>query len=120
MSARPSDLAATLVARRRLARERDRARATDLRERLRGAAAHLRREGRLDAAWLVGSLRWGGFGERSDVDVVARGVDAARVGAVWVDLVDALDARVDLLRFEDLSEGFRRRVLAEGERLDEP
>ena len=26
-------------------------------------------------AWLIGSLAWGGFGERSDVDVVVRGLD---------------------------------------------
>jgi hypothetical protein len=39
---------------------------------------------------------------------------------VWADLVDALDTRVDLLCFEDLPEGFRRRVLTEGQRLDEP
>jgi predicted nucleotidyltransferase len=120
MTARPSDLAATLIARRRLASARDRDRATALRERLRDAACRLRRQGRLDAAWLVGSLAWGGFGERSDVDVVARGVDAARVGAVWADLMDALDARVDLLRLEDLPEAFRDRVLSEGKRLDEP
>jgi predicted nucleotidyltransferase len=120
VTARPSDLAATLIARRVITRERDRDRASALHERLRHVAGRLRREGRLDAAWLVGSLAWGGFGERSDVDVVARGVDVARVGAVWADLVDALDTRVDLLCFEDLPEGFRRRVLTEGQRLDEP
>jgi predicted nucleotidyltransferase len=49
-----------------------------------------------------------------------RGVDAAHVGSVWADLVDALDAPVDLLRFEDLPEAFRQRVLTEGQRLDEP
>ena len=120
VTARPSDLAATLVARRLLARDRDRDRATALRERLHDVTGRLHREGRLDAAWLIGSLAWGGFGERSDVDVVARGVDPARVGAVWADLVDTLDVPVDLLRFEDLPEAFRQRVLTEGKRLDEP
>jgi predicted nucleotidyltransferase len=120
MTAHPSDLAATLMARRRVAHDRDDHRATALRGRLRDATARLRREGRLDAAWLIGSLAWGGFGERSDVDVVARGMDPARVGAVWADLVDTLDARVDLLCFEDLPEAFRLRVLSEGQRLDEP
>jgi predicted nucleotidyltransferase len=120
MAAGPFDLAATLVARRRLARERDRDRANDLRECLRTAAVRLRRDDHLDGAWLVGSLAWGGFGERSDVDVVVRGMDETRVAAVWGVLVDTLDASVDLLRLEDLPEDFRRRVLTEGVRLDEP
>ena len=120
MTALPSDLAATLVARRRVARERERDRASDLRERLRLAAGRLRREGRVDGGWLIGSLAWGGFGARSDVDVVLRGTDEARVGAVWAELVDALGVSVDLLRYEDLPEDFRRRVIGEGVRLDEP
>jgi predicted nucleotidyltransferase len=120
MAALPSDLAATLVARRRAARERERDRASDLRERLRHVVGHLRREGRLDGAWLIGSLAWGGFGERSDVDVVVRGVEAARAGALWAEVVDALGVSVDLLQYEELPEGFRRRVAGEGVRLDEP
>jgi predicted nucleotidyltransferase len=120
MTAGPFDLAATLVARRGLARERERERANDLRDRLRTVAIRLRRADRLDGAWLVGSLAWGGFGERSDVDVVVRGMGDARVAALWGVLVDTLDASVDVLRLEDLPEDFRRRVLTEGVRLDEP
>lgn len=79
-----------------------------------------RAEGAFEAAWLVGSLAWGGFGRRSDVDVVVRGADSSRIGALSGRLSDAVDACVDLLRFEDLPEGFRQRVLNAGERLDEP
>ncbi len=116
----PRDLARALVARRRTARLRGEERAARLRERLRSVAPRLRREGGFESAWLVGSLAWGGFGERSDVDIVVRGADPSRLGALWVAFGDALETQVDLLRIEDLPDGFARRVLAEGQKLDEP
>jgi predicted nucleotidyltransferase len=120
MAPAPRDLARALVDRRRVARIRSEERAAHLRERLHTLAPRLHREGAFEAAWLVGSLAWGGFGERSDVDVVVRGSDPSRLGALWAAFGDALGAPVDLLRIEDLPEGFARRVLAEGQRLDEP
>jgi predicted nucleotidyltransferase len=120
----PSDLAATLVARRQVANARELERADRLRARVREVASRLRARGVVDAAWLVGSLAWGRFGPRSDVDLVVRGTDPSRLGALWADVVEQLgpDAgeQVDLLRFEELAEPFRRRVLSEGQRLDEP
>ena len=70
--------------------------------------------------WLVGSLAWGNFGERSDVHLVVRGADEARFGALWVAVGDAIESEVNLLRLEDLPAAFAARVLSEGERLDEP
>jgi predicted nucleotidyltransferase len=66
----------------------------------------------------IGSLAWGSFGHRSDVDVVVRGADPARIGALGAHLSDALDIDVDGLRIEELAPAFRDRVLAEGLRLD--
>jgi len=116
----PRDLVATLVARRRATALEQGERGTRLHDRARRIAQRLRQERRLDGAWLVGSLAWGGFGERSDVDLVVRGADETQLGALWILVGDALDAEVDLLRLEDLPEAFAARVLSEGERLDEP
>lgn len=65
-------------------------------------------------AWLIGSLAWGGFGERSDVDLIVAGlkeVDAARIVEA-VSRVAGVD--VDLLQLEELPETFRERVESEG------
>lgn len=122
MSARatPSSLVATLVARRRVARAAHSERAARLRAVVAGVASGARAVGAVDAAWLIGSLAWGDFGARSDVDVVVRGADAASLGALAARFGDALDAEIDLMRIEELPDAFARRVLAEGLRIDEP
>jgi predicted nucleotidyltransferase len=65
-------------------------------------------------AWLVGSLAWGGFGPRSDVDLVLDGVSAAVATDIELAVARAANAPVDLLDLGDLPGDFRERVLAEG------
>lgn len=65
-------------------------------------------------AWLIGSLAWGGFGERSDVDVVVRGLSSDSVSELERSLSEATGVEVDLLDLSSLTEPFRARVLAEG------
>ena len=66
------------------------------------------------SAWLIGSLAWGGFGDRSDVDVVVRGLDRNQATTLELALSRATAREVDLLRYEDLPASFRERVLREG------
>jgi predicted nucleotidyltransferase len=120
MSATPADLARVLLERRRTAFTQNQALGAELRGRASLAVKALRQEGLIDAAWLVGSLAWGGFGAQSDVDIVVRGARSETRGALWLRLGDRLDHAIDLLRLEELSPTFARRVLDEGERLDEP
>lgn len=68
-------------------------------------------------AWLIGSLAWGGFGERSDVDVVLRGCSSKAACRVEVALTTALRVAVEVLRFEELPATFRQRIEREGVRL---
>ena len=120
MTVHPSELAATLVARRRVDRALTERRAGEIRAKLSLAARSLRREAAVDGAWLIGSLAWGGFGERSDADVVVRGADSSRAGALAGRLGEVAGVAIDLLLLEELPEGFRCRVITEGIRLDEP
>ena len=124
MPVSPSDLAFALRARSASTHARDRSRADRLRARVREVARDLRTRGEIDGAWLIGSLAWGGFGVRSDVDIVIRGATASAAGRLWTLCVDQLgpdaDARVDLLRIEELPAAFRERILAQGLRIDEP
>ncbi len=112
MPVTPQEAAATLRQRSadaRLAAER---RAANLRDR---AVALVR--GQLPAggrAWLIGSLVWGGFGVRSDVDLVLAQVDGQTATSIEVALCTALGLEVDLLRFESLPAPFRERVEREG------
>ncbi len=83
----------------------------------RAACEALVRDGVVDAAWLVGSAAWGGWGERSDVDVVVRALDPRDFVAAWDRLGDAAGVHVDLLRIEELADGFRARVERDGVRM---
>ena len=65
-------------------------------------------------AWLIGSLAWGGFGERSDVDLVVDGVDRAELVGIERAVAKAAGVEVDLLELGTLPSQFRARVLAEG------
>ena len=123
MTVRPSDLAATLVGRRRADRAVQQARGERLIARVRNLSRELCAEGAIDAAWLVGSLAWGGFGARSDVDLVVRGAALEALGAIAARAEEKLgpdaQGRIDVLRLEDLPPSFRERVLSTGWRLDE-
>lgn len=65
-------------------------------------------------AWLIGSLAWGGFGERSDVDLVVSGIGADRLLTIEREVGRAAAAEVELLDLDILPATFRERVLAEG------
>jgi predicted nucleotidyltransferase len=107
----------TLTARKRVERQRDEERREHAVSVLRMRCAELVARGTVAEAWLVGSAAWGGFGVRSDVDVVVRGLEPTACIDVADGLCAAAGVEVDLLRLEDLPERFRARVLAEGERL---
>jgi predicted nucleotidyltransferase len=117
MTVTASGLRATLAERSRVAKakakaQRDRAVAS-----VTESCVAFVREGAISGAWLVGSAAWGGFGERSDIDVVVGDLDERAAAGVVDALTEAAGVRVDLLRLEELSAGFRQRVLREGERL---
>ena len=65
-------------------------------------------------AWLVGSLAWGGFGERSDVDLVLDGVSGPLGTAIEIAVTRATGVEVDLLPFRGLAPSFQHRVQQEG------
>jgi len=65
-------------------------------------------------AWLIGSLAWGGFGERSDVDLVLDGVDSTLATSIEIALCRAVQVEVDLLTYRQLPPSFRARVEREG------
>ncbi|MBI1948901.1 MAG: nucleotidyltransferase domain-containing protein [Deltaproteobacteria bacterium] len=117
MTVTPADLRATLLARARQKRAGEEARRRVLVEGAERAAADLAGTGRIVRAWLIGSAAWGGFGERSDVDVVVRGLDVAHRVAAEDLFGAACHGPVDLLRFEDLDAAFQARVEREGRRI---
>ncbi len=65
-------------------------------------------------AWLIGSLAWGGFGERSDIDLVTRGVSGPDATRIEDAITRSTGVGVDLLELEALPPGFRQRVEREG------
>jgi predicted nucleotidyltransferase len=116
MSVTPEQLAQSLL-RRAEAREQVHAqRAKELRHLVQAWATQGAARGDFRAAWLIGSLSKGNWGEASDVDVVVDGLSAPE-GVTWAELGDRLACTVDLLRLEDLPADFKERVLREGERL---
>jgi predicted nucleotidyltransferase len=84
---------------------------------VRSALADAIRAGAIEGAWIIGSSVWGGFGERSDVDVVVRGLDVARRNEFADALATRAGVAVDLLRWEELDATFRARIEADGERV---
>lgn len=108
----PQEAAATLRHRSADARRAAESRAADVRDRaVTLVRAQLPADGR---AWLIGSLAWGGFGVRSDVDLVLAGVDGQTAISIEVALYTALGIEVDQLTFESLPPSFRARVEREG------
>ncbi len=69
-------------------------------------------------AWLIGSLAWGGFGTRSDIDVVVERLSEAEATQLEGSLGVIEGAAVEVLRLEELPPAFRARVKREGARLD--
>jgi len=94
------------------ARERAELRAAELREKVVTIVRSQLPSGA--RAWLVGSLAWGGFGERSDVDLVLAGVDGERATAIEIAVSRAAQAEVDLLVFQALPRSYQDRIEREG------
>jgi predicted nucleotidyltransferase len=117
MTVDPADLARALVRRHKAEREGNERRAATLRSAVVGEAAAILGDHWGRRAWLIGSLAWGNFGERSDVDIVFEGLALDRIGEVAARLGDRLRVSVDILRLEDLPPGFQDRVIAEGVEL---
>lgn len=117
MAVSPADLRRTLAAR----ATRSRADAEDRRARAVDAAHAMCRElvaeGAIAEAWLIGSAAWGAFGDRSDLDIVVRGLASGDAVSLADRLADCVQIEVDLLRWEELDDSFRSRILALGERL---
>ncbi len=112
MSLTSVEAAATLRAREAaetLERER---RAAAARSALRAALAEFLRPG--ERAWLIGSLAWGGFGQRSDVDLVVDAIPADRMVELERLVARATGAPAELLELVALPTGFRERVEREG------
>jgi predicted nucleotidyltransferase len=65
-------------------------------------------------AWLIGSLAWGEFGTRSDIDLVVDGMADDEALLLELALVEDLRLPVDLLRYQDLPLGLKERVDQEG------
>ena len=65
-------------------------------------------------AWLIGSLAWGSFGQRSDVDLVFDGVDEGKLAEIEIAVARAADLSVDVLQLRELPPSFRSRVEREG------
>ncbi len=114
MSVSPEDLARTLLRRasaRRAGDERDRdacLRAVSVVVPAARAALNFRR------VWIIGSLAWGRFGLRSDIDVVVEGAGTEVLVGLSDKLGEATGRSVDVLAFEKLTPAFQSRVLAEG------
>jgi predicted nucleotidyltransferase len=84
----------------------------------RAIAAYLKREYGAEV-FGVGSLFVPGrnFTERSDIDLVARGLPAGRFFSILVKLDDMTSFKLDLVPFEDANEYMQKQALKEGVRL---
>jgi predicted nucleotidyltransferase len=112
MAVTPEETLATLRRQSAAARQQAAARETAIRERaIELVGSRLPPSARV---WLIGSLAWGGFGERSDVDLVFDGLEDRLVTEIEIELTRALEIPVDTLRLADLPTPFRDRVQREG------
>ncbi|MGO8992643.1 MAG: hypothetical protein ACLQVI_04900 [Polyangiaceae bacterium] len=114
----PAELAAALVKRAGEVRRRDEARRLEVLARTLEELGRLLAAGCASHAWIVGTVAWGGYGERSDVDVVLEGARASSRDALSARLTAACGAAVDLLLLEELDPSFQARVRAEGLAID--
>lgn len=114
MGTSPADLARTLRQRAAAAQRVDAAEAERCRACVAEVLRGLRRTHDFGRAWLIGSLAWGAFGVRSDVDIVLEGASAATLLELAERVGEKTDRVVDALALEALPSGFRARVLAEG------
>ena len=114
MPVAPGDLASTLLRRAASKREVDeRARADSLHA-LTQTLHALRSQLDFGRVWIIGSLAWEGFGERSDIDLVVEGATEPVLFAIAEEVGRASGRLVDALALETLPESFAARAVAEG------
>lgn len=114
MTVRPTDLASTLLERARANARRDEERRRAVLAAVETVGRELVAAGTARGVWVIGSVAHGGFGERSDADVVVSGVAPGSTDAVRERFAAACPVPVDVLELELLPESFRARVLASG------
>ncbi len=113
----PDDLARTLKSRVRAQLRRDALERERVLVSVRATVADLRTSLGFREAWTIGSVAWGDFGVRSDIDIVLEGASPSAL----IETAELLGQRtgrlVDVLALEALSEEFQRRVRTEGLRV---
>jgi len=65
-------------------------------------------------AWLIGSLAWGAFGTRSDIDIVLADLSEDDETVLEWALIQSTDRAIELLRLRDLPPAFQSRVVRDG------
>lgn len=65
-------------------------------------------------AWLIGSLAWGGFGTRSDADLVFDAIPDSLVTDVEIAGTEKYGIEIDTLILSELPPSFRERVERDG------
>lgn len=114
MSVVPTDLARTLIRRATARRDADEHERDRCRREFARVIPICRRDLGVERVWLIGSLAWGGFGLRSDIDVVVENAGPEVMNAVAERIGEATGRAVDVLALEALPPSFRKRVLADG------
>lgn len=118
MDVTPEEAARTLIGRAAKRMAEVAARRDALRARLGDVAECLRERHGAERVVLFGSLAWGGFHARSDVDLAVEGVDGPELDRAAADVERLLPGVVvELFALEDLPASFRRRILDRGEAL---
>ena len=117
MTNKPAQAAEALLARARQRQAEGETRRAELRARLPALAQLLRSSYGARDVFLFGSLAWGGFHARSDVDVAVSGIDPERRRDAEVAACGVMSATVELFRLESLPVAFRDRILREGEAI---
>lgn len=115
MTITPAQAAEALVARARQRHAAVEARRAALRAALPALAAKLRATYGARQILVFGSLAWGGFHTRSDVDVAVEGLSAEQLADATTDACEIMGATVELFRLDALPDAFRRRIVADGE-----
>jgi predicted nucleotidyltransferase len=115
VSVTPAELAQTLLRRAAKRRIEDERAGEDCLRAVRGVVATLRSSLGFDRVWIIGSLAWGRFGVRSDVDVVIEGGSPEALVTAADEIGAATGRSVDVLALDQLPPAFRRRVLLEGQ-----
>jgi predicted nucleotidyltransferase len=114
MTVAPGDLASTLLRRAAVQREADDRARTEALHAVEQTIPALQSELHFGRVWLIGSLAWGGFGVRSDIDLVIEGASEHVLLAIAEAIGRTTGRLVDGMALETLPKSFAARVLAEG------